>query len=180
MTGRDQPGSAPRTGREEGMKLGWAAPPSPLSFFSSASNSSSSLAPSLSSTILQIAMSTAESAAPPSEATPSPSVSLSNAGAQASSPLAGQGEKRAELRMTMLKKLRPYPLRHEWVFWHERLVGCPPLPRDPTVRRVWKLTQNRNDPAASETSWEDQLKEIAQISTVQVCGLGRGGAKEQR
>lgn len=24
--------------------------------------------------------------------------------------------------MTMLKKLRPYPLRHEWVFWHDRSV----------------------------------------------------------
>lgn len=35
------------------------------------------------------------------------------------------GEKRAELRMTMLKKLRPYPLRHEWVFWHDRSVEPP-------------------------------------------------------
>jgi len=30
--------------------------------------------------------------------------------------------KRAELRMTMLRKLRPYPLRHEWIFWHEKCV----------------------------------------------------------
>lgn len=52
--------------------------------------------------------------------------------------------KRAELRMVMLKKLRPYPLRHEWVFWHER-----------------------NKPDATEDQWEDQLKQIAQISTVQ-------------
>ncbi|KAH8148359.1 uncharacterized protein LAJ45_07460 [Morchella importuna] len=56
------------------------------------------------------------------------------------------GEKRAELRMTMLKKLRPYPLRHEWVFWHDRHTANP----NPT-----------------EQDWEDQLKEIAQISTVQ-------------
>ncbi|KAI5854583.1 translation initiation factor eIF 4e-like domain-containing protein [Tricharina praecox] len=52
--------------------------------------------------------------------------------------------KRAELRMTMLKKLRPYPLRHEWVFWHEK-----------------------DDPDASPEKWDDRLKEIAQISTVQ-------------
>jgi len=44
----------------------------------------------------------------------------------------------------MLKKMRPYPLKHEWVFWHDR-----------------------NNPNANEEEWEDQLKEIADINTVQ-------------
>lgn len=39
-----------------------------------------------------------------------------------SPPTTENSGKRAELRMTMLKKLRPYPLRHEWVFWHDRSV----------------------------------------------------------
>ncbi|KAL7276118.1 hypothetical protein RUND412_000908 [Rhizina undulata] len=63
------------------------------------------------------------------------------------SPTTGPGEgapKRAELRMTMLKKLRPYPLHHEWVFWHDR-----------------------NNPLATEQDYEGQLKEMAHISTVQ-------------
>jgi len=79
-----------------------------------------------------------DSTAPASSS--APTVQL-NGGTPATNPAEG---KRAELRMTMLKKLRPYPLRHEWVFWHER-----------------------NNPNASEETWEDQLKEIAQISTVQ-------------
>jgi len=59
-------------------------------------------------------------------------------------------EKRAELRLQMLKKLRPYPLRHEWVFWHERNNVDTPT--------------NLPTPA----SWhQDQLKEIAHINTVQ-------------
>ncbi|TGZ85508.1 translation initiation factor eIF4e [Ascodesmis nigricans] len=60
------------------------------------------------------------------------------------SPATPGSEKRAELRRTMLKKLRPYPLRHEWVFWHER-----------------------NNPDATEEEWADQLKEVTQINTVQ-------------
>ena len=61
-------------------------------------------------------------------------------------------EKRAELRLTMLKKLRPYPLRHEWVFWHDRNAAAA-----------------AGAAGADEKKYEDQLKEIAQISTVQVC-----------
>ena len=40
--------------------------------------------------------------------------------------------KRAELRLTMLKKLRPYPLRHEWVLWHEKYLSLP-APRAPLL-----------------------------------------------
>lgn len=57
---------------------------------------------------------------PPSAGTPStPALQVNG-----STPAAGaeNSGKRAELRMTMLKKLRPYPLRHEWVFWHDRSV----------------------------------------------------------
>lgn len=35
-------------------------------------------------------------------------------------------EKRAELKNMMLKKMRPYPLKHEWAFWHERYVSLLP------------------------------------------------------
>ncbi|RPA95220.1 translation initiation factor eIF4e [Choiromyces venosus 120613-1] len=81
--------------------------------------------------------------------TPSSSPSTSSPPAltvNGSSPTTGPGDSsgiRAELRKNMLKKLRPYPLRHEWVFWHDR---------------------NSN---TNEEEWEDQLKEIAGISTVQ-------------
>lgn len=84
-----------------------------------------------------------------SSTTPSSSPSTSSLPAltvNSSSPTTGPGDSggiRAELRKNMLKKLRPYPLRHEWVFWHDR---------------------NSN---TNEEEWEDQLKEIAGISTVQ-------------
>ena len=46
------------------------------------------------------------------------------------------GVERAERRRMMLSKLRPdaYPLRHEWVFWHERLdrSSCKSLKVTPT------------------------------------------------
>ncbi|KAI5783769.1 translation initiation factor eIF 4e-like domain-containing protein [Pyronema domesticum] len=54
------------------------------------------------------------------------------------------GSKRAELRMTMLKKLRPYPLSHEWEFWHEK-----------------------DDPDADLVKWDDRLTKTADINTVQ-------------
>ena len=51
----------------------------------------------------------------------------------------------------MLKTLRPLPLRHEWVFWHDKYVapGAEAAP-------------------ANDEKYENQLKELAQISTVQV------------
>jgi hypothetical protein len=79
-------------------------------------------------------------------AAPSPPALQVNGAPSTSTSSSDANGKRVELRMAMLKKLRPYPLRHEWVFWHER-----------------------NNPNASDESWADQLKEIAQISTVQVC-----------
>lgn len=56
-------------------------------------------------------------------------------------------ETRAELRLNMFKKIRPYPLRHEWVFWHDR---------------------NASTATNADDKYEDHLKEIAQISTIQV------------
>ncbi|KAI5790155.1 translation initiation factor eIF 4e-like domain-containing protein [Geopyxis carbonaria] len=84
-------------------------------------------------------MSSDASSTAPADSTPS--LQLNGAAASPTD------SKRAELRTIMLKKMRPIPLRHEWVFWHER--------------------QNNPDAAASEEKWEDQLKEIAQISTIQ-------------
>lgn len=86
-------------------------------------------------------MSSFATAAPPAEST---AVIGPNTQANGSAAVSDASGKRAELRMVMLKKLRPYPLRHEWAFWHER-----------------------NKPDASESQWEDQLKQMAQISTVQ-------------
>jgi len=53
---------------------------------------------------------------------------------------------RAERRMAMFKTLRPLPLRHEWVFWHDRSAA---------------------NTTGVDDNYEDQLKEIAQISTIQ-------------
>ena len=36
---------------------------------------------------------------------------------------------RAELRTNFLKKMRPYPLRHEWVMWHEKYPAIRPRTR---------------------------------------------------
>ncbi|RPA80736.1 translation initiation factor eIF4e [Ascobolus immersus RN42] len=41
--------------------------------------------------------------------------------------------------------MRPYPLRHEWVFWHDR----------------------NNPNAVTEEEYAEQLKEIAEINTIQ-------------
>lgn len=77
-------------------------------------------------------------------ASSSPSSPSSSAGAPSTPALQVNGSptsaensgKRAELRMTMLKKLRPYPLRHEWVFWHDRSVES--MYKGKEKKRRWK------------------------------------------
>ncbi|KAF8465237.1 translation initiation factor eIF 4e-like domain-containing protein [Kalaharituber pfeilii] len=78
-------------------------------------------------------------------ATTTPTLQLNGAATTAAggSSAASSG-KRAELRLNMLKTLRPLPLRHEWVFWHDRSAAT-----------------------TNDDNYEDQLKEIAQISTIQ-------------
>ena len=82
--------------------------------------------------------------------TSTPSLQVNGATAPASSSVAAAGAvpgKRAELRMNMLKTFRPLPLRHEWAFWHDRSAA---------------------NSSGTDDNYEDQLKEIASISTIQV------------
>jgi len=84
------------------------------------------------------------SAAPSASDTSPPALQL-NGGA--GSPTEGPGS-RAELWMTTLKKLRPYPLRHQWVLWHESgSSGATPNQRTEieeinTVQRFWQVFNN--------------------------------------
>ena len=93
-----------------------------------------------------------------------PSVHLNGESTRSDSPPASSPEgantitalpgNRAELRQNMLKKLRPLPLRHEWVFWHDKYV-----------------TESAGEAIAATTGngkYESQLKELAEISTIQV------------
>lgn len=57
---------------------------------------------------------------------------------------------RAELRQNMLKKLRPLPLRHEWVFWHD------------------KYDSSAGAVSGEGDRYTNSLKELADISTIQV------------
>lgn len=86
--------------------------------------------------------------------TTTPSLQVNGAAAPTVASSAGSGAaagaiagKRAELRLNMLKTLRPLPLRHEWVFWHDRTAATS---------------------SGGDDNYEDQLKEIASISTIQV------------
>ena len=73
--------------------------------------------------------------------------SLQVNGAAAPTQSGATAGERAERRLAMFKTLRPLPLRHEWVFWHDR---------------------NAANATGVDDNYEDQLKEIAQISTIQV------------
>ncbi|OLL22950.1 Eukaryotic translation initiation factor 4E type 3-A [Neolecta irregularis DAH-3] len=48
---------------------------------------------------------------------------------------------RQDLKLAMLKKLRPLPIKHEWKYWHV---------------------------SDESSNWEDTLKEIAMVNTVQL------------
>lgn len=58
--------------------------------------------------------------------------------------------------MTTLKKLRPYPLCHQWVLWHERYVSRSSL-------RTQVLMGNSGSSGATP----NQRTEIEEINTVQ-------------
>ncbi|RPB23766.1 translation initiation factor eIF4e [Terfezia boudieri ATCC MYA-4762] len=80
--------------------------------------------------------------------TSTPSLQVNGTAAPSSSSVTAVGAvpgKRAELRMNMLKTFRPLPLRHEWAFWHDRSAAN----------------------SGTDDNYEDQLKEIASISTIQ-------------
>ncbi|KAF3928937.1 hypothetical protein AA313_de0206589 [Arthrobotrys entomopaga] len=57
---------------------------------------------------------------------------------------------RRQLRDTMLKKLRPLPLQHEWTFWHDKYQA-----------------ETGSGTAASGDGYATQLKELANLNTIQ-------------
>ncbi|KAK6508271.1 hypothetical protein TWF506_010367 [Arthrobotrys conoides] len=85
------------------------------------------------------------SPAPPSPENSSPtSTSPTN-----DAPVIERMGNRAELKHTMLKKLRPLPLRHEWTFWHD------------------KYQAETGSGTSGGDQYASQLKELANISTIQ-------------
>ncbi|KAK6350143.1 hypothetical protein TWF696_006388 [Orbilia brochopaga] len=101
----------------------------------------------------------AKSHSPPAaspDATPSGTSPTSTSGNSPTndrdSPVIERMGNRAELRHTMLKKLRPLPLRHEWTFWHDKYQS----------EGAAAATA-----AAGSDSYASQLKELANISTIQ-------------
>ncbi|KAF3930568.1 hypothetical protein ABW19_dt0203506 [Dactylella cylindrospora] len=81
---------------------------------------------------------------------PSPDASPSSSSPTGDSPVIQTMGNRAELRHTMLKKLRPLPLRHEWTFWHDKYQA------DGTTAST-----------GGSEGYASQLKELANISTIQ-------------
>ncbi|EPS39236.1 hypothetical protein H072_7014 [Dactylellina haptotyla CBS 200.50] len=57
---------------------------------------------------------------------------------------------RKQLVNTMLKKMRPLPLRHEWTFWHDKYQA-----------------ETGSGTAAGGDGYASQLKELANLSTIQ-------------
>jgi hypothetical protein len=66
-------------------------------------------------------------------------------------------DKRMDMRINLLRTLRPLPLMHNWTFWFDRLI-----PWGPGL-------MGRYTPCPEGTGYQDQLVQIAEFNTVPVC-----------
>src|SRR4051794_20997781 len=80
----------------------------------------------------------------------SPESTSPTGASQGSEPIVQSMGNRKRLVNTMLKKLRPLPLQHEWTFWHD------------------KYQAETGSGTAAGDGYASQLKELANINTIQV------------